>query len=302
MSLNTLAALQKIPNLTVLRALGDATALINAGISNPSDDQKARIDGMRRLVTAIAENDITPVPTNHEFDLRNIEYVWRQTSTLAALEPGIVAPLDDVGRYFMINNPVTYQATAPAEAPTIPSLLYIAELTSPTRFVKWRSPDKLPDTPVVGDWIPDYDPIEVDIADPGLPTFNADFVGQKVKNINATSQTGVVFEAVDTTGTWKASLVDNGGFVFGANITGNLTIDGAIGGKQRNLTASSVVTLPDDLPNIRFQLAVFDAIAGSAITLELAAATTINGSAGSISGLANNIYTVWNNGNAWYAD
>lgn len=292
MTLNKLATVQKIPNLLTLKAQGTATDLIAAGIPTPQEYEKTLADGDRKIVTVIAEGDITPILTNSSFTLLNVPYVYRLTSTADALEPGIVQATNPAtaGRWFMENNPVTYQAIAPAVGPGAPSMVYYAELTSPARIAKWVAPEKLPASPVAGDWIGDTNHI-TDIT--GEPTFNADFVGQKVRD----TATGYVYQAVNNTGLWKGSLPDNGGnFIPGAAIAANATVDGSYSGKVFDMTASAVLTLPAGLPDSTFKVGVFTG------TLDLATSgTTINGGTGTVSIAASRFVEVSNTGDIWRA-
>lgn len=303
MSTTFLTKFQNVDSLGVIKAIGDATALALVHPTPIPEWMVNRVNGLQLTVPTITNTNLADPLANNDFLLSNVRYIYRNTSNLTVAEPAIVDSFGSVGRWIMTDNAIAFQKAAPSEPPAISNMTWVAELTSPDRLVTWRSPRHLPGTPTIDDWIGDTTPIEVDVADKAaLGAFNADFEGQKIKSTNYLS--GTVFEAVDTSGTWIASLSDNGTFVVEEDITGDETIAIPIAGYQRNLTASSVITLPDGLNrNISFKLAVFDAIAGSAITLDLAVSGTaiVNGGT-SITGIANQIVTISNFGDAWYVN
>ncbi len=270
MSVAFLADTLKIPNLATLKAIAASE----------------RRDGMLKIVDLIAS-------TTPAYNLSNILYRYDASSSLTALEPAIIEPDDSSGRYIMQPPLIHFGTAAPVDPPPLPDMTWVAFLTSPDRKVIWRSKVDLSDTPVLDDWLPSSVPSSIT----GVPSFSADFVGQKVIDTN----TNYVYKAINTTGDWILSIQDNG-FVTGAAITGDETLTLSSHGQMRSLTANAIVTLPAGLTtNIELRLVVFDAIAGGAVTLTLRpdTGTTING--GTIDINANNtIAQVFNIGSDWF--
>lgn len=271
MSLSFLADTLKIPDLITLKAIA----------------LSERRDGMIKIVDAISSTD--PV-----YNLQSVNYRYLASSSLPELLPAIVEPDDGNGRYVMQFPPIHFGNAAPSEPPPLAGLIWVAFLTSPTRKVVWRSPLDLSTSSTVADWQPDKSPSSID----SVPSFNADFVGQKVKDTN----TGHIYQAIDQTGDWILSLQDNG-FVAGADITGDETLDLTYHGVLRSLTGNAIITLPLLTTNIETKLAVFDAIAGGTVTLTLSpgASTTLNGGTVDIS-INNKIVRVFNLGSNWFIE
>ncbi len=270
MSLSFLADTLKIPDLASLRAIASSE----------------RRDGMIKIVDAISSTD--PI-----YNLQNVTYRYLAASSLTELLPAIVEPLDGNGRYIMQFPPIHFGLSAPSEPPPLAGLSWVAFLNSPTRRVVWRSPLDLSTSPTVADWQPDKSPSSID----GVPSFNADFVGQKVKDTN----TGYIYQAINQTGDWILSLIDNG-FVAGSDITGDETLDLTYHSQVKSLTGNAIITLPLLTTNIETKLAVFDAVAGGAVTLTLTpgASTTLNGGTVDIS-KNNTVVKIFNLGSSWFA-
>lgn len=306
--MGTLASTQYVSSFALLKALGSQAALASAGVTSPEAHQLKVSNGMHRIVQNIVNADLADplVVSSNFFSLKNRYYVFELGRTDTALEPAITADANGTGRYIMLNDPVIFQRAVPADAPTINSCDYYAELINPARFVRWRSRAKLPATPTVADWIGDTNPIEVPLTAAGdLTSFNADFVGQKIKS-NDAYLPGIVLEAVDQSGTWKASIEDNDGLVLGdagTDINGNETISASSGGFLRRALASADLTLPDLSDNIEFAIPKYIAIAGGATSLNLIAdvGATINGGA-SVSIPGEGFITIRNSGSSWFAN
>ncbi len=304
--MGTLASTQYVPSYELLKALGSDTALAAAGVTAPKAHQQRVADGMHRIVKDIINADLEDPLLVNDFSLKNRYYIFELGRNDDILEPAIAADANDTGRFIMQNDPVVFAKTIPSVIPTIPNCDYFAELTTPARFVRWRSRAKLPAAPTVSDWVGDTEPIEVALAvEADLTGFNADFVGQKIISTGA-YLAGIVLEAVDQAGTWKASNQDNGGFVLGdagKDINGNETITAASGGFLRRTQANADLLLPANLGiNIEFAIPKYAAISGGITNLNLVADTgaTINGGS-SVSVPNDGFIVVRNSGSSWFA-
>ncbi len=264
MTLTFLSDSLKINDLATLRAIA---------VTN-------RRDGMVKIVDSI-------VPALSLYNLKDITYRYDASSSLVADELAIVEPDDSVGRWIMQSPRIHLGTVAPNNPPEIANLTWIAFLETPSRQVIWRSPYNLSDTPVVEDWIPSYEPIELE----GIPSFNADFVGQKVKDTN----TGYIYRAINQTGDWVLSKIDNN-LVIGANVTGDEIVGVGYHCTRKKPTSNAIITLPTGLINIEFQLISLR----TTFTLRPDTGTTLNnGSADLV--ITNAIVSVFNLGNDWYA-
>ncbi len=238
-----------------------------------------RKDGMIRIVDSIT----SAVPV---YNLKHITYRYDASSSLLAVEPAIVKPDDSVGRWIMQSPSIHFGTVPPSNPPEIENLTWVAFLDRPTRKVTWRSRYDLSDTPTIDDWLPSYDPINID----GIPSFNADFVGQKVKDTN----TGYIYRAVNITGDWVLSKIDNN-LVVGADITGDQTVGLGYQGTRKKLTSNAIITLPASLINIEFQLISF----GTTLTLRPDRETTLNNSTADVV-ITDAIASVFNLGDDWF--
>lgn len=262
MSANYLADNLKVADLVALKAIAAGD----------------RRDGMIKIVDAIT----SPTPN---YNLKDISYRYDASSSLDAAEPAIVEPDDSAGRYIMDSPRIHFATTAPTNPPVLGGLIWIALLDTPTRKVIWRSRFDLPDTPTVDDWIPDYT-TTID----GVPTFNADYVGQIVEDSN----TNYKYRAINITGDWILSYRDNE-LVVGADITGDETVGLSYHGTRKKLTSSAIITVPSGLININFQLISY----GVTLTVRAGASTTLNNATADIV-LTDAIANVFNIGDDWY--
>ena len=264
MTLTFLSDTLKIANLATLKAIA-------------SSDRR---NGMIRIVDGI--NVASP-----NYNLKDVNYRYDASSSLTALEPAIVEPDDSAGRWIMRSPRIHFATVAPTNPPTLANLTWVAFLESPTRKVIWNAPWDLSDTPTIVDWLPNYMPIDL----AGIPTFNADFVGQIVRDTN----TGYIYEAVNITGDWVLRLQDNG-FVSGADIAGDETVGIGYHGTKKKLTSNAIITLDSGLINLEFQLISF----GTTLTLRPGAGTTLNNGTVDLV-LTDAIASVFNLGDDWYA-
>ncbi|MDJ0689221.1 MAG: hypothetical protein QNJ41_11990 [Xenococcaceae cyanobacterium MO_188.B32] len=254
----------KVTDLTALKALTEITE---------------RRNGEIKIVDVVAS--ATP-----EYNLSDVAYRYNSASSADNLEPAIVVPDDSNGRWVMVNNPIAIATAAPTTAPAKENVRYIAILETPTRVVEWHSPPYLPATPAVEDWHPVIKAIDIG----EVPTFNADFVGQLVKDTN----TGWVYKAIDLTGSWVLSLPH---FVYGTDVTAAETLTLEYHGQYKKVTADLTLTLPSGLvTNIEAKVIVPATIT---LTLSPDTGTTLNGGTGTITA-TNTTATVHNNGDDWF--
>lgn len=263
MTLTFLSDTLKIADLTTLKAIASSE----------------RRDGMIKIVDSITS--ATP-----NYNLKDVSYRYDASSSLTALEPAIIEPDDSAGRYIMQSPRIHFATVAPSNAPSLANLTWVAFLDTPTRKVIWNSPLDLSDTPVIEDWIPNYTPSDIDVK----PTFNADFIGQIVRN----TTTGYIYEAINITGDWVLSITYNG-FVSSADITGDETVNIGYHGSKKKLTSNAIITLPASLINTEFKLISF----GTTLTLRPDVGTTLNGGTVDIV-LTDAIASVFNLGDDWF--
>lgn len=166
-------------SLTAALQVADLTALAAV-------PETERVEGSFRHVLTVAGTS---------YSYRYQKYYFSASSAIAEALPAVVAPAAGSGRWIAESLPIISDAV-PSLAPELASREYTAVLTAPDRIVKWRSPLILPSTPAVTDWIPDFNPIAIAT----IPTFNADFVGQRVVALD----TGIIYKADDTAGNWTA--------------------------------------------------------------------------------------------------
>lgn len=135
-----------VADLTALKAIG-ASAL--------------RVDGYSKIVMLPAAGE-PPA-----------QYVYRTGFTGAALGSIVVIPDDTPtnARWIKSSQLVHFATTAPAAAPPLIGILWIASLSTPTRTVFWQSIG----TAATTDWIPSGNRV---ITGTGAPSFTPDFVGQ----------------------------------------------------------------------------------------------------------------------------
>ena len=262
MSANYLADSLKIADLVSLKAIAAVD----------------RRDGMIKIVDAIAS--ATP-----NYNLKDIRYRYDASSSLAALEPAIIEPNDSAGRYIMDSPRIHFATAAPANPPVLGGMIWIAFFATPDRKVIWRSRHDLPDAPTIDDWIPDYTTI-ID----GVPTFNADYVGQIVEDSN----TGYKYRAINITGDWVLSYRDNE-LVVGTDITGDETVGLGYHGSRKKLTSSAIITIPSGLIDINFQLISY----GVTLTVRAGASTTLNNATADIV-MTDAIANIFNIGDDWF--
>ena len=237
-----------------------------------------RRDGMVKIVDAIAS--VSPI-----YNLKDITYRYDASSSLDAAEPAIVLPDDSNGRWIMERPRIIMGTLVPSSPPPLADLTWVAFLDTPSRKVIWHSPVNLSDTPTIDDWQPNYDPIDLD----GIPTFSAEFVGQKVRDTN----TGYIYRAINNTGDWVLSKIDNN-FVPGTDILGDETVGLSYHSTRKKLTSNAIVTLPASLINIEFQLISF----GTTLTLRPDTGTTLNNGTADIV-ITDAIASVFNLGDDW---
>ena len=187
----------------------------------------------------------------------------------------------------MTGHPVAFATAAPSAAPSKENIRYIAYLETPSRVVKWRSPLYLSSTPVVGDWIAVVDIVDIN----EVPSFNADFVGQLIKDTN----TNWIYKAIDQTGSWILDISNNG-FVYGNDLATAETLSLSYHGQYKKVTSTLTLTLPAGLTtNIEARLIVD---AAATLTLQPDTGTTLNGDSITIDA-TNTTVTLHNNGNDW---
>lgn len=260
-----LADYLKITDLTALKALTSITD---------------RRNGEIKIVDSVSS-------TSPEYNLTHTSYRYDSASSADSLEPAIVVPDDSNGRWFMVSHPVAFATAVPATAPPKENIRYIAYLETPTRTVEWYSALFLSASPTVSDWIPVQQIVSIN----EVPSFNADYIEQLVKDSN----TGWVYKAIDQAGNWILDIPING-FVYGSDLTTAETLSLTYHGQYKKVTSSLTLTLPAGLAtNIEARLIVDSS---STLTLQPDTGTTLNGGIVTIDA-TNTTATLHNNGNDW---
>ena len=292
--------------LAAAQAVADINTLKNIAANS-------RQDGMIKYVELIDDTNANIAGTLPEFRHLDAVYRYDSGSTFSELGPAIYKPADLAGAYVAITPRVVYQTIAPAAAPELESVDYYALLSSPTRLVKWRSPDVFPLTPALTDWVGDTEPVgmtdptgTLNISANAFPTFTPDYVGQRVRVTDITDRV-IIYEAFSIgPDVWILDVEDFTKIpttnLLGGDIPGDFTIALTDHLQFRDLTASANITLPTGLTkNIRVKIAHFEAVAGAATTVTFTpgASTTLNGGVIAIPG-SNSIFELYNYGNDWY--
>ena len=260
----------KITDLSALKALSDITQ---------------RRDGEIKIVDAVSS-------TSPEYNLKDVLYRYSINSTASAIEPAVVAPDDNNGRWFMVSDAIAFSTTPPAAAPAKENITYVAILDNPPRKTKWVSPQYLTPTPLLADWQPVLEPIEI----PAPPSFNADFNQQLVKDVIA----GYVYEAIDLNGNWKLSIPHNG-FIYGDDLSTPTTL-GAIDfhGQYKKVVANLTLTLPAGLgANIESRLIVSTGI-NLTLSPDDASGASLNGSSSDVV-VTEKTIVLHNDGDDWFS-
>ena len=179
-----------MPFLVDTLAYADLTALKAVPIANIVDRQIAHV-------------------ANPATGYVSTTYTFNAASTASELLPVIATPDDSTGTGAWVSNMPLYIDTAlPSAAPPIVGMLWVANLTNPTRTVVFRAVN----TSAATDWQPTGNKA-VEDSGAGFPSFNADFQGQIYYDDNASQ----LVIALDTSGGWQTlgGAVSNTGTGYG---------------------------------------------------------------------------------------